>query len=246
MIHPITTLPLSSRHRVSQITFHPTQPYLAVQSHDRSIEIFRIRTEEEVRKKQARRKKRSNEKKKSKEGDEDIVGDGVGDEVEVKLADLFTPYLVVRASGKIRSFEFGTDDILHKSGTQVSCSILPEINSNFSQYIQLFTALASNALEVHNIPLPTKAKEGTPEATRIYTVDLPGHRTDVRTLSLSSDDLLLASASNGSLKIWNMKTTACIRTMDCGYAICSAFLPGDRLVRIFRHYRFYPLTHAHP
>jgi U3 small nucleolar RNA-associated protein 12 len=29
-----------------------------------------------------------------------------------------------------------------------------------------------------------------------------------------------------------MKTTACIRTMECGYAICSTFLPGDRHVRI--------------
>ncbi|KAF7983876.1 hypothetical protein HWV62_18218 [Athelia sp. TMB] len=214
MIHPITTLPLSSRHRVSQITFHKSQPYLAVQSHDRSVEVFRIRTEEEVRKKQARRKKRTKEKKKGKQNEEDdeMADEGADGQEEIKLADLFTPYLIVRAGGKIRSFEFGPDDGGPKG-------------------IQLFTALASNALEVHNIPQPTKSKE-TPEATRLYTVDLPGHRTDVRTLCLSSDDLLLASASNGSLKIWNMKTTACIRTMDCGYAICSTFLPGDRHIAV--------------
>lgn len=115
MIIPITTLPLSSRSRVSQITFHPTQPYLAVQSHDRSVEIFRIRTEEEVRKKQARRKKRAKEKK-GKEPEPD----GDEEETEVQLVDLFTPYLVVRASGKIRSFDFGPDDTGHKGGTQVS------------------------------------------------------------------------------------------------------------------------------
>jgi U3 small nucleolar RNA-associated protein 12 len=125
MIHSVTSLPLSSRHRVSQIMFHPTQPYLAVQSHDRSVEIFRIRTEEEVRKKQARRKKRSKEKKKAKEAEnQDSDGDS---EVEIKLVDLFTPYLVVRASGKIRSFDFGADDKGHKGGTQVldtlTCSI---------------------------------------------------------------------------------------------------------------------------
>lgn len=78
-------------------------------------------------------------------------------------------------------------------------------------------------------------------------MDIPGHRTDVRTLCLSSNDQMLASASNGapngnldqqisshtcpgSLKIWNMKTTQCIRTIECGYAICSTFLPGDRHV----------------
>lgn len=112
--------------------------------------------------------------------------------------------------------------------------------------LQLFLALASNALEVYNIPPPTKSKEDPPEASRLFSLDLPGHRTDVRTLCLSSDDMLLASASNGkkctqfllslftpvkgSLKIWNVKTTTCIRTLDCGYAICSTFLPGDRQV----------------
>ncbi|EPQ59303.1 WD40 repeat-like protein [Gloeophyllum trabeum ATCC 11539] len=219
MIQPITTLPLSSSHRVSQISFHPTLPYLAVQSHDRSVELFRIRTEEEVRKKQARRRKRAKEKKekhsgkgKDKNGEE---GDADMDENKgIELVDLFTPYLVVRASGKIRSFDFPTSESSLKGNTQ------------------LFVALSSNALEVYNIPPPTKSKEETSEATRMYSLDLPGHRTDVRTLSLSSDDMLLASASNGSVKIWNMKTTACIRTLDCGYAICSTFLPGDRQVAV--------------
>ncbi|KAG5644079.1 hypothetical protein DXG03_009169 [Asterophora parasitica] len=219
MIHPLSNLPLASRHRVSQIAFHPSQPFLAVQSHDRSVEIFRIRSEEEVQKKQQRRKKRAKEKKAEKEKTgkdrkkaEDDEQDGDDDDDEIKLVDLFTPYLVVRASGKIRSFDFGGD-------------------ANAKGGLQIMTALASNAIEVYNIPQPTKSKD-TPEASRVYSVDLPGHRTDVRTLSLSSNDEILASASNGSLKIWNMKTNACIRTMDCGYAISSTFLPGDRHIAI--------------
>lgn len=126
MIHPVTTLPLSSRHRVSQITFHKTQPFLAVQSHDRSVEIFRIRTEEEVRKKQARRKKRSKEKKKGNKQDdenEDMEEEGVDGKEDIKLADLFTPYLIVRAGGKIRSFEFGPDNSANH-GIQVSISFI--------------------------------------------------------------------------------------------------------------------------
>ncbi|KAF9247204.1 WD-repeat-containing protein [Melanogaster broomeanus] len=224
MIQAISTLPLASLHRVSQILFHKTQPYLAVQSHDRSIEIFRIRTEDEMRKKQSRRRKRAKEKKeKSKSKNEELdermdEDDDDAVSAEISLIDLFTPYLVVRASGKVRSFDFGTKDA---SGHKPS--------------IQLFIALASNALEVYDLPLPSKSKE-VPEATRTYSLDLPGHRTDVRTLCLSSDDQLLASASSGeypgSLKLWNMKSTACIRTMDCGYAICSTFLPGDRHIAV--------------
>jgi U3 small nucleolar RNA-associated protein 12 len=33
--------------------------------------------------------------------------------------------------------------------------------------------------------------------TKLYSVDLSGHRSDIRTLSLSSDDNLLCSASKG-------------------------------------------------
>lgn len=185
MIHPITTLPLSSKHRVSQIVFHPSRSYLAVQSHDRSVEIFRIRTEEEVRKKQARRLKRAKEKKeqakakgKAKEAEAEAGGDE--EQQDVELADLFTPYLVVRASGKIRSFDFPDEEPNTKGNTSIC------------------VALATNALEVYNFPPPTKAKDSQPEATRSLSVELPGHRTDVRALCLSSDDILLASASNGT------------------------------------------------
>lgn len=127
MIHPVTSLPLSSRHRVSQILFHPSQPYLAVQSHDRSIEIFRIRTEEEIRKKQARRKKRAKEKGKSKQKGKDIddaVEDTMDVDQEINVIDLFTPYLVVRASAKVRSFDFGSKETVSKPGVQVRINLL--------------------------------------------------------------------------------------------------------------------------
>ena len=69
--------------------------------------------------------------------------------------------------------------------------------STYCRLAQLFLALASNALEVYNIPPPSKNKEEPPEAVRSFSVDLPGHRTDIRTLSLSADDQILASASSG-------------------------------------------------
>jgi U3 small nucleolar RNA-associated protein 12 len=123
MIHPISNLPLSSKHRVSQIKFHPTQPYLAVQSHDRSVEIFRVRNEEEVRKKQARRKKRAKEKSQQdvngKEINLVVEPDPQAEDMETNFVDYFTPHLVVRASGKIRSFDFGPSETSSKGITQV-------------------------------------------------------------------------------------------------------------------------------
>ncbi len=192
MIHPITTLPLSSKHRVSQITFHPTRSYLAVQSHDRSVELFRIRTEEEVRKKQARRKKRAKEKKEqSKTKGKDVSVDDAGEDgdAEITIPDLFTPYLVVRATGKVRSFDFADEE---------SASAVAKGS------VSIFLALSNNALEVYSVPAPGKTgkagkeEEEEKEAVRTISLDLPGHRADVRTLCLSGDDMLLASAANGT------------------------------------------------
>ena len=125
MLHFVTVLPLASRHRISQLLFHPSKDFFAAQSHDKSIDIFRVRTEEEIRKKQARRRKREREKAKAKSkevmpsgADEDIEMNGTTD--EVALVDLFTPYLVVRASGKIRSFAFSEAEKNPKGGVQVS------------------------------------------------------------------------------------------------------------------------------
>ncbi|TFK28833.1 WD-repeat-containing protein [Coprinopsis marcescibilis] len=214
IVHPITNLPLNSNHRVSQIQFHPTQPYVAFQSHDRSVEVFRVRTEEEIRKKLARRRKRAKEKSEKDVANKKKPEDVDEESPEAYFLDKFTPHVVVRATGKIRSFDFASEVASTKAAAQ------------------LFLSLSTNALEVYNIPHPTKSKEEPPEATRVFSVHLPGHRADIRALCLSSDDRLLASAANGSLKIWNMKTTACIRTMDCGYAVCSLFLPGDRHVAV--------------
>ena len=121
IILPLAVLPISSRHRISQISYHPTEPYLAIQSQDRAIDVFRIRTEEEIRKKQARRQKRSKEKKKAANAEPEKDDTEQAENEEIQLVDLYTPYLIIRASGKIRSFNFVANGNQQK-GTQV-CSV---------------------------------------------------------------------------------------------------------------------------
>lgn len=117
-IHPVSTLPLASPYRVSQISFHPTLPYLFVQSNERSVEVFRVRSDDDIRKKQARRKKRVDAKAAMGKGEKvnDVPDNGNFEKVEV--ADLFTPYLIVRATGKIKSFVL-PKETRTKSATQV-------------------------------------------------------------------------------------------------------------------------------
>lgn len=163
-----------------------------------------MRNEEEVRKKQARRKKRAKEKK-EKAGNEAPQD---ADDDEIKLVDLFTPHVVIRGNGKIRSFAFAAESTSTKGGIQVKYTI-HMFKRTTTYVVQVLLALASNALEVYTIPPPTKSKDSPLEASKSFSVDLPGHRTDIRSLCLSSDDQLLASASNG-MSVFRQKPTRLI------------------------------------
>lgn len=95
------------------------------------------------------------------------------------------------------------------------------------------------------------------DASKTARLTLGGHRTDVRTLAFSSDNLAVLSASGDTVKIWNRSegqrqlrpvvsgramrrrsdrlvfyrsTLQVIRTMACDYALSSMFVPGDRQV----------------
>ena len=46
---------------------------------------------------------------------------------------------------------------------------------------------------------------------------------------LLSDDLV-ASVSRKMLKLWNARTSKCVRSTDIGYGLCCAFVPGDEHV----------------
>ena len=207
--------------RTLGLCFHPRGSYIAAHGSEKAVELWRIRSESEVQKTLARKKKRRKEKTVAAAG-QDGKGDGelVDGENEVEdlssalLTDVIVPYVIVRTAGKVRSISWAG----RRSGGN----------------LQILAATTNNQLEYYNVT--TKPKERSsksnelPDYTRPFSVEMPGHRTDVRSLALSSDDRMLASACNGGLKIWNIRTQSCIRTLDCGYALCATFLPGDKIV----------------
>lgn len=229
LIAPLSTLPLpaTAPTPITNIRFHPTQPLLFILTSDRTLSILRIRSDAEVEKKKARRKKRDREKKAAAATED---GSAVVQESEedkpTSWGDKFVLWTSVHASSKIKSFSFPSSE----SSEGTSSSLKPSL--------PLLLHLSTNSLETHSVPLPPSASAGKlpkdappPEAKRLAGVDVQGHRGDVRCLAVSAGDDLLASGSNGTLKIWNLKTLSCIRTMEGGYAICVCWLPGDRHVR---------------
>ncbi|KAK5990492.1 U3 small nucleolar RNA-associated protein 12 [Cladobotryum mycophilum] len=216
-LHDRGTLHRQSKDRTTEVVFHPQKDYFAVHGADKSVDIWRIRSESEVKKGLARKRRRRREKQKDgKQVDEEMAeGDEIPDDVsKADISDVFVQYVIVRTSGKVKSVDWALP-----SG-QKGIYILIGTTNNQLEYFSVNPKEKSDK----------KSKDDIPDYTRTLSVELAGHRTDIRALSLSSDDKMLASASNGSLKIWNVKTQACIRTFECGYALCCAFLPGDKVV----------------
>lgn len=215
-LHDRGVLHRQGKDKALEVRFHPRQDYFAVHGSEKAVEIWRIRSEEEVKKSLARKRKRRREKlaaageKMNVDGEDEKAEDISGAEI----TDFFVPYVIVRTGGKVRSMDW--------------------VRSKGSKAIQMLIAANNNQLEVYNVPTKDKSKktksDELPEYSRTLSVELPGHRADIRALALSSDDRMLASASNGGVKIWNVRTRSCIRTFDCGYALCCTFLPGDKIV----------------
>ena len=215
------TLHRQSKDRAIEVLFHPRRDYFAVHGLEKSIELWRIRTESEVKKGLARKRRRRREKLAASkgqkaDGDADVAEDEekAEDVANADISDVFVRHVIVRTSGKVRSVDWAV--------------------SSGKKDLQLLVATTNNQLEMYTIAGREKGskskKDDAPDYNRALSVELPGHRTDIRALSISSDDKMLASAANGSLKIWNVRTQTCIRTFECGYALCCSFLPGDKVV----------------
>lgn len=204
----------SGKDRTQGIAFYAKSDYIAVHGAEKAVEIWRIRSEEEVRKSLVRKRRRKREKAKN-EANGETPNEADADEkpniADAEIGEVIVPYVTVRTAGKVRSVAW--------------------MQLKGSKKLNLLVGTNNNLIDVYEIPQKGKTKtEEAPDYNRTLSVELSGHRNDIRALALSSDDRMLASASSGGLKIWNVRTQNCLRTLECGYALCCAFLPGDKIV----------------
>ncbi|KAF2636693.1 WD40 repeat-like protein, partial [Massarina eburnea CBS 473.64] len=221
-LHERGILYREGKDRTLGISFYARSDYIAVHGSDRAIEIWRIRSEGEVQRVLSRKRKRRREKAKNDANGDAPMAEAADEKVNIvdaEIGEVIVPYVTIRippGGGRVRSISW-----MHIRG---------------SKKLQLLVGTDSNLIDVYEIPQKGKSKsEEAPDYNRTFSVELAGHRNDIRALALSSDDRMLASASsgkspNGGLKIWNVRTQNCLRTLECGRALCAAFLPGDKIV----------------
>lgn len=205
-----------SKDRVATVQFNKSGNLLACHVAGKMVEIFRVLDDAEAKRKAKRRVNRKKEKKHGKEategtengdvenkGDNSTVTDGPIEtsKITVTVPDVFKLLHTIRASKKICSISF-----------------CPTTQKNSLATLAL--SLNNNLIEFYSIE--------SGETKKTLGIDLEGHRSDVRSVTLSSDNTFLLSTSHNAVKIWNPSTGSCLRTIDSGYGLCSLILPTNK------------------
>ncbi|XP_033226302.1 WD repeat-containing protein 3 [Belonocnema kinseyi] len=171
---------------------------------DNTVELFYILSEEETKEKLGRRIKKA--KRKSTQ-------DGTSQEIciEASIKDELRrlPAIEIKVANNLRqSNKVKAVDLIMGRDEELRVCVAGNFNS-----IELYSTAVTQ-------------KEAEPNCLRSLVSH--GHRTDIRAICFSSDNLALATASGDSIKLWNRPTLACLRTVACGYALTMTFVPGDR------------------
>ncbi|XP_077435644.1 WD repeat-containing protein 3 [Vanacampus margaritifer] len=188
-----------ARDRVVSLSADSKAGVVACHGNDGVLELFRVLSENEVRKKMAKKIKKAKKKAAEDETAEEA-------HVERTLKDEIVRLSNIKASSKIR-----WADLLLCGGGELKVALL----------------LQNNTVETYSLKT---TRDKTAVASKTARLTLAGHRSDVRTLAFSSDNLAVLSASGDTVKIWNRSTLQVVRTMACEYALCSLFVPGDRQI----------------
>lgn len=69
----------------------------------------------------------------------------------------------------------------------------------FISLVQVCIGVNNNSIELHSLYV----EEKNPEVKLLRSIMTHGHRTDVRAICFSSDNLAFATASGDSVKLWN-------------------------------------------
>lgn len=209
--------------RAARVAYSVAGDLVGVQSAGKTVEIYKLRSKEEIKRKCQRREKRAREKLKKKQAQEESASKSAkaaqkliipketehdDDDRESSATDELELLCVVRSSHRIKSFAFSPD--VAKDGTT-----------------SMLLGLQNNSIETYT--LTPQATESDARYAKAHALTLSGHRSDVRFVSISSDDQLLLSLSTTAVKIWNARSMQCIRTLSEGFtlALSAAFAPGN-------------------
>lgn len=203
------TFQKQSKHRAVDVKFEDINQLLILANADKTVEIFRLRSPQEIQKAITKRTKRLQEK--------GMTEEEINESIEnAKVTMLICPFTTIFTDSKVNNI----------------C-----ITGATSKDVNLLVNNSNNTVNYWNIKLPENIKKhnnvNDKIATLKYSIERPGHRNDIRSVDINDDDSLLYTGSNNQIKIWNLKTLNCIRSIEkVGNVLCGKFLPGGSLLVI--------------
>ncbi|KAI8929330.1 WD40-repeat-containing domain protein [Entophlyctis helioformis] len=213
----IGNLERQSKERILTLKMDPRGAFLAIQGADRLVEVFKMRSDAEVEKKLERRRRRLR-----RDGN-----DAAADQVSASVDDRLPKFTTIRCTAKVSSFSFAAS-----AATAGSVAADASSSAQPSAPLRVVCSLANNSIEVYELVNSAEAASAADANTArlLTTVDMSGHRSDIRALALNSGDDLLVTGSSDLIKVWSTRTRQCLKTMESGYVLCCAFIPGDKQV----------------
>lgn len=199
-------------------------------ANEKHVEIYKANTQDEIRKRLSKKLKKQKRKlaTDSQTTEEPTADDADLLAIEQTINDEFTRVCFLKCKHKIKSVDLSTDlnDLTGKKLTAKN-----DEDDEIMLECKIACLLQNNQIELYLMRLGKQLNKNlTPDL--LYTLDTPGHRTDVRTLCFSSDSTAFVTASGDSMKVWNRMSLNCIRTFKCDYALSSLFLSDDNHILI--------------
>ncbi|KAE8681981.1 expansin-A3-like [Hibiscus syriacus] len=217
VLKPFGEITRQSKDRVATVRFSKSGNLLACQVAGKTVELFLVLYEvQSKREAKQRLKNRKKEKKSAKmevEETENVEAnhdtEGAGNTLVVTVPDVFKLLPTILVSKKICSISF--------------CPVTPE-----SSLASLALSLNNNLLEFYSIKRDGSEKTLSIKLERTLSIELEGHRSYVRSVTLNSDNSFLMSTSHNAVKIWNPSTGSCLKTIDSGYGLCGLIVPHNK------------------
>ncbi|XP_058809971.1 WD repeat-containing protein 3 [Phymastichus coffea] len=205
MKYPLRCIKLGSiarigKGRINSLISDYSRQVIGCHGSDESVELFHFLSEDQIKTKKSKRLEKLKKKMAKNEETKEKLHEA---EMNTILKDQVNRLPLIKLSKAAKSLDL----IIGREGE-----------------LRISTVVSNNSIELHSLVLTEKNKE----PHKLRTVSSHGHRTDVRAVCFSSDNLAFATVSGDSVKLWNRPTLTCLRTVECGYGLCVTFVPGDR------------------
>eukprot|EP00301_Raphidiophrys_heterophryoidea_P022295 c6487_g1_i1.p1 GENE.c6487_g1_i1~~c6487_g1_i1.p1 ORF type:complete len:694 (-),score=183.20 c6487_g1_i1:141-2099(-) len=178
-----------------------------------------------MQRKREKARKAPNSNKDNKDNVEDLQDDTNNDndnDNALTALDVFQPLPPLKCESKIASVALCRPPAVARNVTNTTATTTTTVT-------RMVIAFQNNSIQLIDLVAPTTGAFSI-EYRVVSEISSGGHSSDVRYVAINKENSLIASTASGELKIWNVDSRQCIRSIKSGYGLCCFFVPGNRQV----------------